>query len=134
MASDKDILDYKRIRKIKGSFSWIDRRLITGGFLDGLSTISILLYFFLMGVCDRNGVSFYHDDRICRILKIDLSNLGEARDDLTQRSLIAYRYPIYQVLELPVKPVIPPTSEELASIKRKQDLSYIQKIKQVIGY
>ena len=81
MAEVKDIIDKKRLRKIVGSFSWIDHRIITGGFLDDLSTMSILLYFFLIAVSDRHGVSFYRDDRICRILKIDLDLLGEARWD-----------------------------------------------------
>jgi len=134
MASTKDILDRKRIRKINGSFSWIDHRIITGGFLDELSTTAILLYFFLTAVSDRHGVSYYHDDRICCVLKINLSSLGEAREELMIRSLIDYRYPIYQVLALPDKPVTPPTKEELAEAKRQQDLSYIQKVKQVIGY
>jgi hypothetical protein len=134
MAYEKDIIDRRRIRKITGSFSWIDHHLITGGFLDELSTISIALYFFLMAVSDRHGVSFYRDDRICRILKIGLDSLGKARSDLIARSLIAYRYPLYQVLALPEKPITPPTSEELAQEKKKTDLHYLQKIKAVIAY
>ena len=133
MAQDKEIIDVKNIRRINGAFSWIDRRIITDGFLDALAATGILLYLFLIAVSDRNGLSYYHDDRICRILKIDLFGLGEARTDLTQRGLIAYKYPIYQVLKLPDKPVMPPTPAELAERKRKKDLSYIQKIKQVIG-
>jgi len=131
MAEDKQIIDHKRIRKINGSFSWIDHRLITGGFLKDLSSYEILLYFFLVAVCDRNGVSFYHDDRICRLLKIDLAGLGEAREGLIQRSLLAYKFPVYQVLALPQNPVTPLTKEEIENEKRKKALSYIQKIKQV---
>lgn len=131
MAEDKQIIDHKRIRKINGSFSWIDHRLITGGFLEDLSSYEILFYFFLVAVCDRNGVSFYHDDRICRLLKIDLAGLGEARKGLIQRSLLAYKFPVYQVLALPENPVTPLTKEEIENEKRKKALSYIQKIKQV---
>ena len=131
MADKKNIIDHKRLRKITNSFSWIDHRTITGGFLDDLNTVQILLYFFLVAVSDRHGVSFYHDDRICKLLKIDLSSLGEAREGLIQRSLIAYRYPVYQVLALPVKPVSPPTKEQLEEEQRKKGLYYIQKIKQV---
>ena len=68
MADRKDIIDHKRIRTISNSFSWVDHRLITGGFLDDLPTYAILLYFFLIAVSDRHGVSFYHDDRICRMV------------------------------------------------------------------
>jgi hypothetical protein len=134
MADEKDIIDYTRVRKIEGSFSWIDHRFITAGFLEALSGPEITLYFFLVAVSDRNGVSFYHDDRICRLLKTDLSELGKAREGLVQRSLIAYYYPVYQVLALPVKPVPPPTAQELAEQRNKRDLSYIRKIKQAIGY
>lgn len=131
MADKKHIIDHKRLRKITNSFSWIDHRTITGGFLDNLDMVEILLYFFLVAVCDRHGVSFYHDDRICRLLKIDLSGLGKAREGLIQRSLIAYRFPVYQVLALPAKPVSPPTKEQLEEEQRKMGLYYIQKIKQV---
>ena len=135
MADEKDIIDYDstRVRKIEGSFSWIDHRFITAGFLEALSASEIALYFFLVAVSDRNGVSFYHDDRICCLLKTDLSTLGKAREGLVQRSLIAYHYPVYQVLALPGKPVSPPTAQELAERKKKRDLSYIQRIRQVIG-
>jgi len=133
MAKDKDIINKKRIRKICGSFSWIDHQLITGGFLTDLSSVAILFYFFLTAVSDRNGVSYYYDDRICRVLKIDLSTLAEARQELIQRSLIAYRYPMYQVLALPDKPITPQTVEELAESKRKSDLSYLKKLRETIG-
>ncbi|MFH1458467.1 MAG: hypothetical protein ABIG31_04795 [Candidatus Omnitrophota bacterium] len=132
MADNGHVIDRRRIRTIDGSFSWIDHRLITGGFLNELSTIEILLYFFLVSVSDRHGISFYRDDRICRILKIDLSGLGEAREGLKQRSLLAYKFPVYQVLALPQQPVPPPTAQELAEEKRKRALSYIQKLKQVV--
>jgi hypothetical protein len=134
MAEKKDIIEPRRIRKITNSFSWVDHRVITGGFLDDLSTIAIALYFFLMAVSDRHGVSFYRDDRICRILKIGLDSLGKERADLIARSLIAYQYPHYQVLALPEKPIAPPTAEELAQEKKKMDLHYLKKFKAVIGY
>ena len=132
MADKKDIIDHKRIRTITNSFSWADHRLITGGFLDDLSTCAILLYFFLIAVSDRHGVSFYHDDRICRIVKIDLRSLGEARQELINRRLLAYRYPVYQVVALPEKPIQPPTAEELAEEKRKKDRGYLTRFKEAL--
>ena len=83
----KRVLHPERLRKIEGSFSWIDHRFITGGFLRDLSTLEILLYLFLVAVSDRNGLSFYHDDRIASLLKIDLPALGQAREGLVLRSL-----------------------------------------------
>jgi hypothetical protein len=72
----KRVLDPERVRKIEGSFSWIDHRFITGGFLRHLCTLEILLYLFLVAVSDRNGLSFYHDDRIASLLRIDLAALS----------------------------------------------------------
>jgi len=128
----KSILDHDRVRKIEGSFSWIDHRFITGGFLQDLSTIEILLYLFLVAVSDRNGISFYHDDRVCSILKIPLTSLGEAREGLIMRSLIAYEPPLYQVLSLPSHPVSPPTREEMRQRQRQRTLSHIRKIQEAL--
>ncbi len=128
----KKILDLNRIRKIEGSFSWIDHRFITGGFLQDLSTIEILLYLFLVAVSDRNGISFYHDDKICTILKIPLTSLGEARQGLILRSLIAYEPPLYQVLSLPPHPVSPPTREEIRQRQRERNLHHIRKIQEAL--
>jgi len=116
----KRILNSSRVRKIQGSFSWIDHRFITGGFLRDLSAVEILLYFFLVTVSDRNGISFYHDDKICSLVKIGLVSLGEARDVLVSKSLLAYEYPIYQVLSLPAQPVTPLTREAIGSEHMKK--------------
>jgi hypothetical protein len=130
--SCKKILDDHRVRKIEGSFSWIDHRFITGGFLQDLSTIEIVLYLFLVAVSDRNGISFYHDDRICSILKLPLSSLGEAREGLIMRSLIAYEPPLYQVLSLPPHPVSPPTTEQIRQRQRERNLYHIRKIQEAL--
>jgi hypothetical protein len=128
----KRILDQDRLRKIEGSFSWIDHRFITAGFLKDLSTIEILLYLFLVAVSDRHGISFYHDDSLCAILKIPLTCLGEARQSLILKSLIAYEPPLYQVLSLPPHPVSPPTREERRKKQRERNLCHIRKIRQAL--
>ena len=123
----KKLLDSSRVRKIEGSFSWIDHRFITGGFLQDLSTVEILLYLFLVAVSDRHGISFYHDDRICSLLKIGLTSLGQARDDLIMRSLIAYESPLYQVLSLPPQPIALPSREEIFKQQRQRLLKRLKK-------
>jgi hypothetical protein len=128
----KRVLNSERLRKIEGSFSWIDHRFITGGFLRDLSTQEILLYLFLVAVSDRNGLSFYHDDRIASLLKIDLPALGQAREGLVLRSLVAYQLPLYQVLSLPPQPVILPSREERAQREEEIARSYLKKIKQML--
>jgi len=125
---DKRLLNPNRVRKIQGSFSWIDHRLITGGFLADLSTIEILLYLFLVAVCDRNGISFYHQDKIASLLKIDLASLGKARESLIHRSLLAYEPPLYQILSLPAQPVAPLPPEEIIPRERQTALQAIRKI------
>ena len=128
----KRVLDPERVRKIEGSFSWIDHRFITGGFLRDLSPLEILLYFFLVAVSDRNGLSFYHDDRIATLLKIDLPALGQAREGLVLRSLLAYQSPLYQVLSLPLRPVILPSREERSQREEEIARSYFKKIEQIL--
>jgi hypothetical protein len=93
--------------------------------------LEILLYLFLVAVSDRNGVSFYHDDRIASLLKIDLPALGQAREGLVLRSLVAYQPPLYQVLSLPPQPVILLSRERS---KREEQIarSYLNKIKQML--
>jgi hypothetical protein len=129
----KWLIDPERIRKIDGSFSWIDQRFISGRFIHDLSREEILIYLFLVAASDRQGLSFYHDDRICSLLKIDLAALGEARQLLSERSLLAWRPPVYQVLSLPAQPVTPPSPEERLLRQRQRSLAYIKKIQEVIA-
>jgi len=128
----KRVLHPERVRKIEGSFSWIDHRFVTGGFLRDLSTLEILLYLFLVAVSDRNGLSFYHDDRIASLLKIDLPALGQAREGLVLRSLLTYQPPLYQVLSLPPVPVILPSREERSRREEQIARSYFKKINQML--
>ena len=128
----KRVLDPERVRKIEGSFSWIDHRFITGGFLRDLSTLEILLYLFLVAVSDRNGLSFYYDDRMASLLKIDLPALGQAREGLVLRSLLAYKPPLYQVLSLPPHPMVLPSRERRSQREEEIARSYFKKIKQML--
>jgi hypothetical protein len=128
----KRLLFPDRVRKIEGSFSWLDHRFVTGGFLRDLSTLEILLYLFLVAVSDRNGLSFYHDDRIATLLKIDLPALGQAKEGLIRRSLVAYDSPLYQVLSLPPKPIPLASKEERE--RQEQDVArhHFKKIREVL--
>jgi hypothetical protein len=128
----KRVLNSERLRKIEGSFSWIDHRFITGGFLKDLSTLEILLYLFLVAVSDRNGLSFYYDDRIASLLKIDLAAVGQAREGLVLRSLVAYEPPLYQILSLPPHPMILPSREGRSQREEEIARSYFKKIKQML--
>lgn len=91
-----------RIRNIRQcTFGWIDHNFLHRGFLGRLSQEELLLYYFLITVADRNGVSFYDYERICQWLKLEMDDYLRARDGLCQCSLIAYHDGIFQVLSLP---------------------------------
>jgi hypothetical protein len=55
----------------------------------------------IAGTSDAQGLSFYADPTTGKILKLDPEKLTQARARLIGAGLIAYRYPLYQVLELP---------------------------------
>ena len=101
----KKILEPNRVRGIDGGFSFIPHRFITDGFLSSLGQIEILLYLFLCLVSDRYGLSFYSYDAICCFLQFSVDDYVQARDGLIEKNLIAFNGTIYQVLELPSKPV-----------------------------
>jgi len=101
----KKILNAERIRKIDGSFSFVPHRFITGGFLGALGQKELLLYLFLAIVADRHGLSFYGYDRICGLLELSIEEYIRARDQLMDMDLIAFDGTLFQVLQLPEKPV-----------------------------
>ncbi len=108
----KKILNPKRVRCINGGFGFIPHRFITDGFLASLAQKELLLYFFLVVVSDRNGLSFYSYDRICTSLELTLDQYIQARDSLIEKDLIVFDGTLFQVLELPSKPIsipAPPT-------------------------
>ena len=94
-----------RIRAINGSFSWMDHRFFRKGFDQGLTRLEKLLYLVLVAVSNRDGVSFYSDERLGELLEIrHRHELTGARDELVARDLIAFKDGVYQVLELPAVP------------------------------
>jgi hypothetical protein len=106
----KKILNPKRIRRINGGFSFIPHRFLTDGFLSSLEQKELLLFLFLVIVSDRNGLSFYSYDAICNLLQLDVDQYIKARDALIEKDLIAFDGTIFQVLELPSKPVLSSTA------------------------
>ena len=89
-----------RLRRIPPSFSWVDHRLIREPHLRGCNPCAWALYLFLITVADSQGLSYYSDASASRILQVDPVALTHARQQLLQSQLIAYRKPLYQVLDL----------------------------------
>ena len=95
-------IDPDRIRSIPpGGFSWIDRRFVREGFVKPLDRDAVLLYLFLIAVSDAQGISFYGDAALGKLLKIPMEDLKRARSQLIGQELILYQYPLYQLLPLP---------------------------------
>lgn len=105
-AMKKRILVPSRIRSIQGGFAFIPHRFLGDGFIKRLEPCELLLYLFLVLASDAYGLSYYGDTSICRLLQVSADELERCRQVLIEEDLIAFEAPLYQVLELPVKPVI----------------------------
>ena len=66
----------------------------------GLSHAAQSLYLFLVTVSDADGVSYYSDAAVERLLSMESSQLAYSRGILCGAGLLAYSRPFYQVLSL----------------------------------
>lgn len=98
----------QRVRRIRGSFAWMDHRVIRDGHLERLSRDEIALYTFLVLVGNCDGVSYYGAEKICHHLaEMEFDDFLNARNRLIQAGLICF-HPFrhgdlngfYQVLSL----------------------------------
>ena len=89
-----------RIRRVPSQFSWIDHGLVRDRHIERLTHQALALYLFLVTVCDATGLSWYGDESIMSRLSMDKNSLHEARLNLIQNGMIAWREPIYKVLRL----------------------------------
>jgi len=120
----KKIINPDRVRHVNGGFSFIPHRFLTDGFLTSLSQQEVLLYFFLILASDSNGLSYYSNDSICKFLQLDIDAYLKARDGLLIKGLIAFDSTIFQVLELPQKPISPDLGRS-PSAQRSSTISHL---------
>lgn len=106
---EKRILCEDRVRRIGGSFAFIEHRFLRDGFFASLTHNELLLYVFLVMAADRAGLSYYSYDKICTLLSMDLDEYIAARNALIGKDLIVFDGLIFQVLSLPKEPVTHPT-------------------------
>ena len=119
MAVLKRVLCPQRLRRVPPQFSWIDHRLVRHRHICRCSHPALALYLFLVTVCDGQGLSYYSDATLSRLLHLEALALAEARRQLVAADLVAYQKPLYQVLALPPAPAAVPA----ASVRLGQTLS-----------
>ena len=107
-----------RVRRIEGSCAFLPQRFLRAGFFAALSKHELALYVFLVLAADRNGISFYHVDRICSILEITVDDYIDARNGLIGKDLLAFDGSRFQVLSLPDKP----REQSRAALRTQGDL------------
>lgn len=121
----------QRLRKVPSQFSWVDQRLLREDHMLLCDTKSLAMYLFLIVVSDSEGLSYYKDSTICKYIKINLADIVEARNILIRADLIAYKNPLYQVLEIPnLKDIFSFQNNNRSS---KEGLVSIKEIFQKIG-
>ena len=126
---EKSPLDPERVRKITGSFAFLDHRFLRDGFWCSLSQHALLLYVFLVLVADRHGLSYYSFDKICALLQLSLDDYLIARNALMKQDLIAFDGHLFQVLSLPPRPVLqPPTPFHSAQQMAQADPATIRQL------
>jgi hypothetical protein len=119
----------QRLRTLQGSFATIEHRFLRDGFFGSLSHHELLLYFLLVLVSDRHGLSFYSYDKLCSLLQMDLDDYLEARNQLIQKDLIAFDGRIFQVLSLPNRPEdLPPSILKTSRDMERKDPATIHHI------
>ena len=91
-------VDPTRVRTLPRHFAWLDHRLRER--LRDLSLEEIALLVFLHLAADRTGCSFWADTTIAKKLGLREGDITQARCRLVAKGLVAYRYPLYQLLAL----------------------------------
>jgi hypothetical protein len=97
----KRVLRPERLRQVPAQFSWIDQRLVRENFLRRAEPTAWALYLVLVTVADAQGLSYYSDASLSRLLQLEPLQLAQARQQLIAGDLLAYQKPLYQVLALP---------------------------------
>lgn len=106
MVRPKPVPQPQRLRRVPRQFSWIDQRLVRGGYIGRCDPSAAALYLFLVTVGDAQGLSYYGEAALCRHLQFTPEQLHRARERLIHADLVAFQAPIYQVLALPA-PTLP---------------------------
>ena len=105
MRIKKRLLRPERVRRVPEGFSWVDHRLVRDRYVQRCTPDALALYLLLVTVGDADGLSFYAEATLSRLLSMDLSSVREAKRVLVSVELIAVESSLVQVLSL--EPWIP---------------------------
>jgi hypothetical protein len=101
MMTRKQVLCEERTRQVPPQFSWVDHRLVRDGYCRRCRPEELALYLVLVTVSDAEGLSYYGDEGLARLVGVPSDRVAELRAGLVKADLVAYSHPLYQVLELP---------------------------------
>ena len=94
----------ERVRSIGGQgFAFIPNRFLLDGFFAALEPDELRLYLLLVLAADRRGMSYYHYETLCSLLRIAREQYVRARNGLLDKDLVAFDGTCFQVLQLPVR-------------------------------
>lgn len=96
----KRVLCPERVRRVPTRFSWLDHRLVRDHHIERCGPEALALYLLLVTVGDAEGLSYYSDSAVARLISVDEAGVRRARRELVAAELIAYHTPLYQVLSL----------------------------------
>jgi len=100
MRIKKRLLRPERVRRVPEGFSWVDHRLVRDRYVQRCTPDALALYLLLVTVGDADGLSFYSDSTMSRLLSMDLLSLRDAKRVLVSAELIAVESSLIQVLSL----------------------------------
>ena len=105
--TQKKLLRPERLRQVPPQFSWLDHRLVRDNRLAACDPLALALYLVLVTVADAQGLSYYSEASLARLIRLTPDQVIGARQQLIAADLIAYQKPLYQVLSLESTPSVP---------------------------
>jgi hypothetical protein len=132
----KQLLVPARVRRIPRQFSWVDQRLVRDRWVERCDARALALYLLLVTVSDAQGLSYYGDAALQRLLGMSSVELAAARRGLIQADLVAYQPPLYQVLDLPARVPLDarsPPGHHAVAAHRSTPTGELRSIRELLG-
>jgi hypothetical protein len=122
MQIKKRVLCPERLRQVPAQFSWVDHRLVRHRYIQRCEPAAWALYLVLVIVADAQGLSYYSEGSLTRLLRLDGPGLRRARAQLCGEGLVAYEAPLYQVLALAEPASAPLPAERSGQTRSLKDI------------